>query len=278
MKRLTITILILLGFNQAFACSCDKPLPTLEFYSSDIVFEGRVISKIYAEDSLTYTATFEITKNYKNQSQFQTVTINKSAEGEITGTFTSCDWHIRLGESWLIYAELDGSKVSFSYYCSNSMPTSTRVIDEFHQKILDNRNSLDLQQFFIEDDFYFNPVQPILNFDAIVAATKPNEYENELTLIVLAIDENGKLINLASRKSLIVQKDSIFGLPISFSIDEDRINNQLERDAVELLSQFDTWQIKKHNKTNLPVKHFQAVVVRYNKKEKSWTYELVIRE
>lgn len=278
MNRLLITILILLGFNQAFACVCNPPLPALEFYSSDIVFEGRVISKIYAEDSLTYTATLEITKNYKNQSQLQTVTIIRPAEGEITGTFTSCEWHIKLGESWLIYAELDGSRISFDYMCSNSMPTSSRKINEYDQKILDNGKDLDLQKFFIEDDFYFNPVQPILNFDSIVSAAKPKDYENELALIVLAIDEKGKLINLASRKSLLVHKDSIFGLPISFSIDEDRINNQLESDAVELLSQFDTWQIKRHNKTNLPVKHFQGVVVRYCKKEKSWTYELTIRE
>ncbi|MFZ6663576.1 hypothetical protein [Peijinzhouia sedimentorum] len=277
MNRLLITILILLGFNQAFACSCDMPLTTLEFYSSDIVFEGRVISKIYAEDSLTYTATLEIIKNYKNQSQLQTVTINRPAEGEITGTFTSCDWHIKLGETWLIYAELDGSRISFDYMCSNSMPTSSRKINEYDQKILDNGKDLDLQKFFIEDDFYFNPVQPILNFDSIVSAAKPKDYENELALIDLAIDEKGKLINLASRKSLLVQKDSIFGLPISFSINKDRINNQLERDAVELLSQFDTWEIKRHNKTNLPVKYFQGVVVRYNKKENSWTYELVIR-
>ncbi|MFC2186256.1 hypothetical protein ACFCT7_02985 [Fulvivirgaceae bacterium LMO-SS25] len=277
MNRLLITILILLGFNQAFACSCDMPLTTLEFYSSDIVFEGRVISKIYAEDSLTYTATLEIIKNYKNQSQLQTVTINRPAEGEITGTFTSCDWHIKLGETWLIYAELDGSRISFDYMCSNSMPTSSRKINQYDQKILDNGKDLDLQKFFIEDDFYFNPVNPKLNFDSIVSAAKPKDYENELALIDLAIDEKGKLINLASRKSLLVQKDSIFGLPISFSINKDRINNQLERDAVELLSQFDTWEIKRHNKTNLPVKYFQGVVVRYNKKENSWTYELVIR-
>ena len=66
MKKRILTILTILISALTFACTCDEINPIIEYYSSEYVFEGKIISKVYAKDSLTYRVSFDISKHYKN--------------------------------------------------------------------------------------------------------------------------------------------------------------------------------------------------------------------
>lgn len=65
MKKTIFLVICIFSFFKTNACDCETPKPIVEFISSEYVFEGKVISKVYAKDSLTFTVTFDITKHYK---------------------------------------------------------------------------------------------------------------------------------------------------------------------------------------------------------------------
>jgi hypothetical protein len=67
MKKTIFLVIFIFSFFKMNACSCETPKPIIEFESSEFVFEGKVISKVYAKDSLTYTVTFDIKKHYKKK-------------------------------------------------------------------------------------------------------------------------------------------------------------------------------------------------------------------
>ena len=104
MKKTIFLVVLIFSFFKTNACSCDIPKPILEFESAEYVFEGKVISKIYAKDSLTYTVTFDITKHYKNSDYPKTLELKFKSEEKYTGEWTSCDWNVNKNENWLVYA------------------------------------------------------------------------------------------------------------------------------------------------------------------------------
>lgn len=89
MKKRILTILTILISALTFACSCDEMNPIIEYYSQEYVFAGKIISKFYAKDSLTYKVTFDILKHYKNGDFPKTLEFDVTAEGEYTGEWTS---------------------------------------------------------------------------------------------------------------------------------------------------------------------------------------------
>ena len=67
MKKTIILMIFIFSFFKTNACNCETPKSIIEFESSEFVFEGKVISKIYAKDSLTYSITFKVSKYYYYQ-------------------------------------------------------------------------------------------------------------------------------------------------------------------------------------------------------------------
>lgn len=274
MKKQILTFLLLFLIGKTFACSCDIPKPILEFKSAEFVFEGKVISKIYAKDSLTYNVIFEISKHYKDGVKPKTMEFTLRSEGKYTGVLTSCDWNVNKGEKWLIYVYYRDEKLTFSYYCSNSKHLDRRTITKNEQKVLDNGNSFKLENYIYQNEPEFNYTKPISNIDSILKIAKIKEYERPYTWLKLFIDKKGNLNYVTTGANYQLKTDSIFNLPTEFKIILRKPITKFEKEAIELVKKITKWEIKRHKKTNIPVPYIRHLTIQFDKVKKKWKYEL----
>jgi hypothetical protein len=274
MKEITATLVLILIFTKTFACSCEVPKPILEFYSAQYVFEGKVASKKYSSDSLTYTIKFNISKHYKNGDKPETLEFNFKSEGKYTGVFTSCDWNVKQDENWIVYAHFRNDKLTFGFHCSNSKPIDWRMISEKEQKVLDNGNSFKLDKYIYFLENGFNNPQPVTNVDSIIKLGKIKNYEKPHSFLRLLIDKNGNLIHVTTIRGYKTQIDSNFNLPTKFEVSNSQPLTEFQKDAIELVSKISTWEIKRHKVTNTPVTSLRGFSIAFDNKTKKWKYEL----
>ena len=272
MKK-SLIILIFLFTIKTLACDCPDINPAIEFYESDYVFEGKIISKTYAKDSLTYNITFEIYKHYKNGNSPKRLEFNLNSESEYTGLWTSCDWTTNEGENWLVYASKYKGKLTFSGICSNSKQIDSQSISNYEKRILENGNSFDFQEYIYEGNDCFFWDKTSSNIDSIFKFGKIKNYTNSYTILRLFIDKNGKLISATSGRNFSIRNDSIFGFPINFKIVNRKPLTEFEKDAVELIEQVDNWEIIRFRNTQIPVKQLKYLTVEFDKATKSWKYK-----
>jgi len=274
MKKRFLTLLTLLISAITYACSCGIPKPILEFKSADYVFKGKVISKVYASDSLNYTVTFEVFKHYKNGEKPKKMEFTFTSEGEYTGEWTSCDWNVNKDENWLVYAYYLNDKLTFGYYCSNSKPIENWAISKSEQQILDNGNSFKIDNYIYQFENEFNITKPISNIDSIFKTGKIKNYENPYTWLELFIDKKGNLNSVTTSFNYQLETDSIYNLPTEFKIKLNKPITDFEQDAIELINKIPKWEIKRHKKTNIPVSYIRHIVIRFDKEKNEWIYEL----
>ncbi len=239
---------------SSFACSCETPKPAIEFYQSDYVFEGKVIKKVYASDSLTYTVTFEIRKHYKHGENPELLNFKLNSEGEITGQFTSCDWNVEKGELWLVYARKNRGQNTFSYYCSNSKIINERNIPFEEQKVLNNGNELNLYKY----RHSFNNPKLLVNIDSILESYRNKRFiPSSFAPIIIDVDNEGELTeaNLFPRnnyKKEIV--DTIFDLNLIKNKHESP-TSEFQKLALEIARKLDRWEKYYYLDLNYPVKY-----------------------
>lgn len=274
MKKRILTILTILISALTFACSCDEINPIIEYYSSEYVFEGKIISKVYAKDSLTYKVTFNISKHYKNGDFPKTLEFTVTAEGEYTGQWTSCDWNAKKNQNWLVYAHNYKGKLNFSGICSNSKVTDYGPVSLREQKMLDNGNSFKIENYIYEYESGFNYCKNITDIKSILKKGKIKDYENQTTLLNVSIDSNGNLKSVTRQKELIRKKDSIFNLTTEIGDANKKPITEFEKDAIELVIQIKKWEIKKHEQTEINVPYVRHIWIYYNLKTNNWSYEL----
>ena len=274
MKKQFLTLFTILISTITLACSCDVPKPILEFESADYVFKGKVVSKVYAIDSLNYTVTFEIFKHYKEGEKPKRLEFTLTSEGEYTGEFTSCDWHVNEDEKWLIYAYYSNKKLTFSYYCSNSKRIGNWNISKNEQRILDYGNSFKLENYIYQFENGFNIPKPIANIDSIFKNGKIKNYESPYTWLELFIDKKGNLNFVTTGINYEFKTDPIYNLKTEFKIKLKKQVTEFEQDAMELIKKMPKWEIKRHIKTNLPVTYIRHLIIQFDKEKKEWRYEL----
>jgi hypothetical protein len=274
MKKRILTILSILISTLTFACDCVVYNPILEFYSSEYVFEGKIISKIYAKDSLTYKVTFDISKHYKNGDFPKTLEFDVTAEEEYTGQWTSCDWSAKKNQKWLVYAYKYKGNLTFSGMCSNSKIINNRPIGLREQKMLDNGNSFKIENYIFEYESEFNYCINVTDINSILENGKIKEYKKPITLLNVLIDSNGNLISITRQRELIRKKDSIFNLTTGIEDDNRNPMTEFEKDAIELISQVKKWEVKKYEKTGINVPYLRHIWVSYDLKTNKWSYEL----
>jgi len=241
-----VVFIIIFVFSYSFnvlACSCDIPKPAIEFYTSDYVFEGEVISKIYAKDSLTYTVKFKVSKHYKFGDEPEFISYTFPAEGEFTGHFTSCDWSVDFGERWLVYSDLYNGKQSFSFYCSNSKPINEHYgIRKSEQIVLDNGNKLELENY----RFINHEAKPVTDVDSILSVYNSKDLNLESKTFApfwIDVDKEGNLtsVNLSPRENREMEVvDSIYGLNIRKN-QYSKPRNEFESVALEIAKKVKKW-------------------------------------
>lgn len=249
---------LLIGFfcftTEVFACSCDVPRPAVEFAYSDYVFEGVVSSKKYASDSLTYTITFDILKHYKTGNAPARLNFTLRSEGEFTREWTSCDWNVEKAEKWLVYAYQYKGKLTFGYFCSNSKFLGNESIGKTEQRILNNGNKLDLDQYtFSTTDGIYSQARPKANMDSILTLHQKNNYQDDRIDILVDIDRKGNLVaaNLWPKKFIDRPAnqvtDSIFNLNKPPNIQVREPETRAEKDLLKMVR-----NLKKWDRTFLP--------------------------
>lgn len=274
MKKRILTILTILISALTFACSCVEINPIIEYYSSEYVFEGKIISKVYAKDSLTYKVTFDISKHYKNGDFPKTLEFEVTAEGEYTGQWTSCDWSAKKDQNWLVYAYKYKGTLNFSGICSNSKVTDYRPIGLREQRMLDNGNSFKIKDYIFEYESGFSYCENITDIKPILDKGKIKDYKTQTTLLNVSIDSNGNLKSVTRQRELIRKKDSIFNLTTEIEETNRKPITEFEKDAIELISQVKKWEIKKHEQTGINVPYIRHIWIYYDLKTNKWSYEL----
>jgi hypothetical protein len=280
MKKQILTILTILISAFTFACDCSITNPIMEFYSSEYVFEGKIISKNYAKDSLTYKISFDILKHYKNEDlpkklEFEVFSKGRfNSEGNYIGKGSNCDQHPEIGEIWLVYTSRYKEKFHFPNICSNSKNLDFRQIRLNEQKILDNGNSFELEKYIYQFEHDFNYTKPISNIDSILKTGKTKDYERPFTWLKLYIDKNGNLNSVTTHIGYQIKTDSIFNLPTEFKIKLRKPLTEFEEDAIELVKKIEKWEIKKHRRTNVSVPYIRHLAIEFDKEKKEWKYEL----
>ncbi len=253
MKETIFLVVFIFSFLKTNACSCDIQKPIVEFQSSKYVFEGKVISKVYAKDSLTYRVTFSITKHYKKSDNPKTLELTLKSEGKYTGEWTSCDWNVNKNENWLVYSYYWKGKLTFRYYCSNSKPIEKRIISEREQKILDNGNEFKIDKYtFTNSDGHFTNAKPKVDLDSILRSYKNKNYaekynENRVDIVV-DIDNKGNLIsaNLTSKEHMTVENneiiDSIYNLNKPKNVKIRKAKTNFEKDILKIVNNLKVWE------------------------------------
>lgn len=253
MKKTIFLVVFIFSFFKTSACSCDIPKAIVEFQSSKYVFEGKVISKVYAKDSLTYTITFEVLKHYKGSNNPRTLKFTLKSEEKYTGEWTSCDWNVNKNENWLVYANYWKDKLNFSYHCSNSKPIGTKIISEREQNILNNANDFEIDKYiFTNLDGHFTNAKPKVNIDSILRNYRNKNYGekyNEIRVdIVVDIDKKGNLItaNLTSKEHMTVENneiiDSIYNLNKPTNIEIRKPKTNFEIDILKIVKDLKVWE------------------------------------
>jgi len=273
MKKLTLILFYLIAF-KGYACDCNEISPIMEFYSSKYIFEGVIISKIYAKDSLTYKVTFDITKHYKTGDSPKKLEFDLAAEEKYTGYWTSCDWNAEKNQNWLVYAFLYNGKLTFSGMCSNSKITNYRPISSKEQKMLDNGNSFKIEDYIFEYEGGFNYCENVTDINSILDNGKIKNYEKPGTILNVFVDSNGNLKSVIRKSELTTKRDSIFDLTLEISEANLKPITEFEIDAIQLINQVKKWEIKKHNITNVNVPYIRHIWVFYDNKTHKWGFEL----
>ncbi len=274
MKKLILTLFASFISALSFACDCNYINPALEFYSSKYVFEGKIISKVYAKDSLTYKVTFDIYKHYKNGNYPKTLDFELTSEGKYTGLWNSCDWSADKNENWLVYAYMYEGELTFSGMCSNSKNIDELPISIIDQRLLDNGNSFKIEDYIFENEFGFNYCVNITDIKSILDKGKIKDYKNSTTILNLSIDSNGNLKSVEKQSALIRKNHPVFDLITDIEYSNKEPVSEFEKDAIELIRQVEKWEIKKHKKTGVPVPYIRHIWVYYDEKTTKWSYDL----
>lgn len=197
MKVFLLSIIFSFLAFKCSACSCSPPNLILEFYASKYVFEGEIISKDYAKDSLTYTLTFHVTKHYKDGEKPTYIKFIKQSEGKYVGVFTSCDESYSIGEKLIVFARVTNGKLWFGTMCSNSsryLPKN-RFLDLLHIA-----NQFKLGTHFYNYSFnslFTESLKPLNNVDTILDKMSPDKFKkNDGCVIMFDVDSLGRTITL----------------------------------------------------------------------------------
>lgn len=269
------SIILLFTCSLSFACDCSPSKPILEFYNAVYVFEGDIVSKVYAEDAQTYTVRFVITKHYKDGEKPEELSFVLKSEAFYTGESNSCDWSANKDEKWLVYAHLgNDDTLSFDGMCSNSKRINYSKINDDEQKVLDNGNDFILGNYMYYKEVGFNYTMPITDIDSILKKNKTKYNKSYFIVIGIFIDKAGNLQAVFGEKQYMLKYNQLFGLITGFFDVQYTAVNSFEKEALEIAKKIKKWEVKYHLKTKTPVAQVRDIIFQYDTKTNTWSYEL----
>ncbi|WP_143961709.1 hypothetical protein [Litoribacter populi] len=274
-KLIFILGLLFWNSHRGIACVCDIQKPILEYYASEMVFEGKVEAKTYSQDKQEFTINFNVQKIYKGDPETKSLEFTFPAEGKFTGTWTSCDWSINEGEEWIVYAYYKDNRLNFGGICSNSGKLINYGIKNIkHVEVLENAQDFILTDYIYRFEGGFTIPEPKINIDSLFSASPEADLQSSHTILDLKIDEKGVLQGVYLLRPNNRIQHPLFETIIEYDYSNQREPNEFEKAAIKILENLKQWEPKIFKKTGEAVRHHRHVHVNYDKIKKQWSYEL----
>jgi hypothetical protein len=274
--KLLLSILIFSFISiKSIACSCSPPNVILEFYASKYVFEGEIIAKDYAKDSLTYTLTFHVLKHYKDGDHPEYIKFIEKSEGKYVGIFTSCDESYLVGEKLMVFARVTNEKLWFGTMCSNS----SRYFPKRYLDLIQNANQFKLGSHIFNYDFnslLSEALKPLINVDSIFHKKNlVNIPKNDGCVIMFDVDTLGKTIRLNVYDNNFLQLDSTgknWGLFQVINQEPARNLTSFEKQILKSCKKIKKWPITYFKPTYEKVNNRKYLTFYIDKNQKlKWT-------
>ncbi len=268
MKIFICLFLFVLPLNL-FSCSCDTDYSLFEYTGSKYVFQGKIISKVYAKDKKKYKVIFEVIKHYKNSNDPDKIEFELDAEERYTGKWSSCDFSVSVGETWLIFAHENLGYMYFSEMCSNSRRIDVSPLNNYEIIAYENAKN------FNSDDYIFQ-FELLSGFNntkltTVLKAKSLTTNKNLKALLLLKINKEGTREQIFINKELLFKKDSIFNLTTEISQNKNYSPSPFENEAVEIVKNIKDFKIKKYVKTNTKISYLSYVLISYDSETYEWT-------
>lgn len=267
MKFLIILALILTTSLKIKACDCSPPKEILEFYGAKYVFEGEIISKDYAKDSLTYTLTFRVDKHHKNGEQPKFMKFTKQSEGRYIGVVTSCDEDFNVGERWLVFAKTYQNRLVFGSNCSNSRIGLTKETIDLLKRANEFKLGSHFYNYHITDLFSYE--MPSYNLDSALKKVNAKKFKpGQGVVIMLDIDTNSTILTRNIYDNSLVRRDKStkWGLYQVINEKPDRPLNDFEKRMLKFSKKIKSWPVTYFKPTNEKVNTRKYLTFRIDKK------------
>lgn len=184
--------------------------------SAKYVFKGKIVSKEFAPDSLTYSVVFEVLEHYKkgqqpNQLKYELTSFENN----------SCSWEVFVGQTLMIFSHVWKGKDVFSLMCSNSGSVDPEII-----RMAENWEQFNIDDFSFSDSegFDLTPAHPEMDIDSLLNKYKSKDYSKydagnwyfqERAFISVDIDRKGNVKQVQVfghhwEERFWFEKDSIF--------------------------------------------------------------------
>lgn len=244
------------------------------FNDAKYVFTGKIASKVYAKDSLTYVVTFNIYKHYKKAKSYpQNIKMKFESESKYTHIESCCgDFSCKVGDEWLIFADKPNSKSPFYRMGVNSQSIENGKISEKLEKIFEKVKTFNINDYIFESGDSFNYCRNVTDIKNILRSAKVKCYPKDATVLSCLINKNGKLKLVKVKKGIVVVRDTIFDLITRIEDKKGYPISEFEKDAIKLLKKVKRWEIKKDSKTGKGVCYIKDIFIYCDFESKKWGY------
>ena len=259
--RIVLLITAFFYLQNVSACDCDLPNKVLDFMASKYVFKGKIVSKEFAPDSLTYSVVFEVLEHYKKGEQPKQLKYEVAAPDN-----SSCSWEVFVGQTLMIFSKVWRGKDVFSLMCSNSGRVDPEIL-----RMAENWEQFNIDEFSFSDreGFDLTPARPEMDIDSLLSKYKSKDYSKydngnwyfqEQAWISVDIDREGNVKQVRVfghhwETRYWFEKDSIFPARKYSTLKQANDLSEFEQDMlreIKKIRKYSPVYLKRYKDINIP--------------------------
>ncbi|PTB92020.1 hypothetical protein C9994_14625 [Marivirga lumbricoides] len=253
-KNVFLIFILSLGFiNKNQACDCTEPDFVRSNFSSDLIFQGKLIG-FEDTESDDVLAIFKITNIYKGNYSDSTIKVDgpQNLLNKKKSNISSCSWEGMKGVKYILYLQKDKEGQYQAGYCMR------RVVfgSENWEKEIEWLNDSNINY----KNIYFNysevDSKPFLNgLEKKLRKVVESNDEQNFIAIELKVNEEGKLVEANLINSTIKQKvEKIYDRYISAYDAYPNASTKLEKEVLKFAQSLKEWTPGQINDKNVNVK------------------------
>ncbi len=272
LKLLLLSIFLLFNIVVCYSCDCDVLHPLIEYQNSTLVFKGSSISKTYSSNKKTYTIVMLVEVGFKGVVNNEKVSFEFPSESEYSGTWTSCDITVNVGEQWIIYTHGINNNLFFSSMCSNSRRLDHTKLSNFELDLFQGANTFNF------NDYIFNIISfGARTFDTTFKVVETLNYPTpefvmkEETELKMIVGMEGEILDVFLNNNVVFKNNNIFRFATSISKGTKQ-PTLFQQKAITILKSLRDWKKLNIVGTNKFVKYEHTIFVKYNPIGFEWNF------